>query len=309
LLLIESMKIGIALEGTRSARDLARLAVRVEALGFDSLWAPDHVAYSQPICDPLQVLAACAASTTTIRLGTCVYLPALRHPTLVAKMVASLDWLCDGRFTLGIGIGGEFPAEFAACGVPLAERGARTNESIGILRALWSGQEPPRDGRFFDIPPVSLQPLPAQPGGPPIWVGGRSEAALRRAAWLSDGYLGYFLDAAGLRARMARIRLLREQAPEPARRTARVHCALMAFARVDEDRDRALSVASRRLGALYGSGMESAPSRFGVVGSTSECRERVAALAAAGVDDLLLSPIVDGDLDAQLERFAALQQP
>jgi len=87
------MKLGIALEGIRSASALARLAARVEELGFDSLWTPDHVAYSQPICDPFQVLAIAAAATIRIRLGTAVYLLPLRHPTHVAKMAASLDWL------------------------------------------------------------------------------------------------------------------------------------------------------------------------------------------------------------------------
>src|SRR5882724_1701691 len=134
------MQIGIALEGIRPVAELVRLAARVEALGFDSLWTPDHVVFSQPICDPFQVLAACAGATSRIRLGTCVLLLPLRHPTHVAKQASSLDWLCGGRFTLGIGIGGEFPGEFAACQVPVAERGARTNEAIPILRALWRGE-------------------------------------------------------------------------------------------------------------------------------------------------------------------------
>jgi len=300
------MKIGIALEGARPIQELARLAARVEALGFDSLWAPDHIAFSQPICDPLQVLSACAAATTRIGLGTCVYLLGLRHPTHAAKLTASLDWMSGGRFTLGIGIGGEFPAEFAACEVPLGERGARTNEAIRVVRALWSGTTPP-EGRFFQVPATKLSPAPAQPGGPPIWVGGRSEAALRRTAWLGDGYLGYFLDAAGLRARMARIRELRAQAPDPARRDTPLTCATMVFARIDDDGTRALAVGERRLGALYGSGMESAAGRFGVLGTAAECRERVAGLAEAGVQHLLLSPIVDGDLDTQLERLSALR--
>src|SRR5262245_16089988 len=176
------MKLGIAVEGIRSAGEIARLAARIEQLGFDSLWTPDHVSYSQPICDPFQVLAIAAAATKRIGLGTGVYLLPLRHPTQVAKMAASLDWLCGGRLTLGVGVGGEFAAEFAACEAPRAERDARADESIPILRALWSGEDPPRESRFFHVPPVSLAPPPLQRGGPPIWIGGRSDAALRRAA-------------------------------------------------------------------------------------------------------------------------------
>jgi alkanesulfonate monooxygenase SsuD/methylene tetrahydromethanopterin reductase-like flavin-dependent oxidoreductase (luciferase family) len=130
------MKLGIALEGIRSAAEVARLAARIEELGFDSLWTPDHISYSQPICDPFQVLAITAAATKRIRLGTGVYLLPLRHPTHVAKMAASLDWLCNGRLTLGVGVGGEFAAEFTACEVPRADRDARADESIPILRAL-----------------------------------------------------------------------------------------------------------------------------------------------------------------------------
>jgi len=211
LVLSRPMQIGIALEGIRPMAELVRLAARVEALGFDSLWTADHVVFSQPICDPFQVLAAYASATSTIRLGTCVLLLPLRHPTHVAKQASSLDWMCGGRLTLGIGVGGEFPAEYAACEVPIAERGARTNEAIPILRALWSGEDPPAEGRFFHVPPTKLAPKPAQPAGPPIWIGGRSDAALRRAAWLGDGYLGYFLDAKG-------IRVIRERIPFASRK-------------------------------------------------------------------------------------------
>lgn len=292
------MKLGIALEGIRTIDALAAFAGRVEAAGFDSLWTPDHLSYSQSICDPFQVLSICATATRRIRLGTCVYLLPLRHPAHTAKMAASLDWLSGGRLTLGVGVGGEFPAEFAACEVPVAERGKRANEAIPILRALWRGEAPP-EGAIFRVPQTPIEPRPAQPDGPPIWVGGRSEAALARTAKLADGYLGYFLDAEGIRARMTRIRDL------AAGRA--IACALMAFVRIDPDRESAVARARRKLGSLYGKGTESAAERFGVVGSFDECRDRVAALGDAGVEHLLLSPISDGDLEAQLELVARLR--
>ncbi|MEA2624253.1 MAG: hypothetical protein QOD06_298, partial [Candidatus Binatota bacterium] len=186
-------------------------------------------------------------------------------------------------------------------------RDARADESIPILRALWGGKEPPTTSRFFQIPPISLAPAPIQPGGPPVWIGGRSPAAIRRAAWLGDGYLGYFLDAAGVRKRMARIRELRQEAPSAARRRAPLACALMAFARVDADADRGLRRAQQRLGALYGPETQSTAARFGVVGTLEDCRARVAELAAAGVEHLVLSPIASGEeIDDQLEQLAAI---
>jgi probable F420-dependent oxidoreductase len=294
------MKLGIALEGIRPAAELARLAARIEELGFDSLWTPDHVAYSQPICDPFQVLAIAASATTRIRLGTGVYLLPLRHPTHVAKMAASLDWLCGGRLTLGVGVGGEFAGEFAACEVPRSERDARADESIPILRALWAGVEPPREDRFFHVPQVSLSPPPLQRVGPPIWIGGRSDAALRRAARLGDGYIGYFLDAAGIRSRMERIHAWRGALP--------ITCALVSFTRIEPDGTSALARARRRLGALYGPVAESAAARFGIVGTAETCQARVAEIAAAGVGHLLFSPITDGDdLEEQLEILAGIR--
>jgi probable F420-dependent oxidoreductase len=173
------VQIGLLLGGLADANALAALAAEAEALGFDSLWAGDHIAFPAPILDPLQVLACCASRTQRVRLGTCVYLLALRHPTVVAKMVASLDFISGGRVVFGVGVGGEFPGEFQASGVPVQERGARTNEGIVVLRQLWQGDEASHSGRFFRIDRVRLKPPPVQPGGPPIWIGGRSDAAAR----------------------------------------------------------------------------------------------------------------------------------
>src|ERR1700687_1495517 len=102
------MQIGLLLGGLTTADKLGALAREAEALGFDSLWAGDHIAFPAPILDPLQLLACFASHTQRVRLGTCVYLLPLRHPTVVAKMVASLDFISAGRVIFGIGVGGEF---------------------------------------------------------------------------------------------------------------------------------------------------------------------------------------------------------
>jgi probable F420-dependent oxidoreductase len=177
------------------------------------------------------VLGTYAARTERILLGTGVFLLPLRHPALVAKQAASLDWLSGGRLVLGIGVGGEFPREFEAAGVPLRERGARANEAIPILRALWAGEAPPAGGRFFNVPPTPIEPAPTR-NTLPIWVGGRSEAALRRAAHLADGYIGYLVDAGGFRKRMSRIREMRGEITDAERRDTAFTAALVAFARI-----------------------------------------------------------------------------
>jgi probable F420-dependent oxidoreductase len=295
------MKIGLLLGGLQEAQALGALAAQAEALGFDSLWAGDHIAFPAPILDPLQTLACFAAHTQHVRLGTCVYLLALRHPTVAAKMVASLDFITGGRVIFGIGVGGEFPGEFQACGVPVNERGRRTNEAITVLRRLWQGDEVEHAGRFFRIGPVQLKPAPARPGGPPIWVGGRSEAALRRTARYGDGYVGYLLSPDGFRQRFERIRAL---AAEVGRAEGPIAPALMTFAVVDADRSAALRRAAAALGAMYGRPMESAVERYCIVGPRADCHAAAQRFAAAGVEHLVLTPLAYGD--GALEQIRAL---
>jgi probable F420-dependent oxidoreductase len=296
------MRIGLLLGGLTTAGALGALAAEAEALGFDSLWAGDHVAFPAPILDPLQVLACFASHTQRVQLGTCVYLLPLRHPTVVAKMVSSLDFISGGRVVFGIGVGGEFPGEFQASGVPVNERGPRTNEGIGILRRLWRDEDVEHAGRFFHFTGVRLKPAPVQPGGPPIWIGGRSDAALRRTARLGDGYVGYLLHPEGFGERMDRIRSL---AAKYGRDPGAIAAALMTFAVVDPDRGAAVEQASAILGTMYGRDMRGAAARYCVAGSADDCRQAVQRYAAAGVAHLILTPLAYGDGAAQQIRALA----
>lgn len=165
--------------------DAARLA---ERLGLDGLIAGDHVTFHGFGNDGLTTLTAAASVTERVELKTAVYLLPLRHPVQVALQVAMLDQLSMGRFVLGIGVGGEDPHEFRSCGVDPATRGARTNESIRILKRLWSEDGVSFEGRHFQLDDVTVYPKPFRPV--PIFVGGRSDAAFRRAGRLGDGYTG-----------------------------------------------------------------------------------------------------------------------
>ena len=186
---------------------LARLAPLAEEVGLDSLWTVEHVlvpvgyesAYpysksgrmpgpeSSPIPDPLLPLAFAAAVTRRIRLATGVMILPQRHPAYVAKEMATLDVLSNGRAVLGIG-SGWLAEEFEALGVPFRERGARTDEAIRAIRALWADGAEPFDGKFYRWKAVESNPKPVQRPGIPIVVGGHSEAAARRAARLGDGF-------------------------------------------------------------------------------------------------------------------------
>src|SRR5207248_7959467 len=120
-----------------------------------------------------------------------VFLLALRAPAIAAKVTATLDVLSGGRFIFGVGVGGENPKEFEVCGVPHAERGARVSEAIDVVRTLWRDSPATFKGRFTQFSGVSLDPKPVQKPGPPIWIGGRSDAALARAGRQGDGWASY----------------------------------------------------------------------------------------------------------------------
>src|SRR5262249_35020892 len=164
---------------------------RVEELGYDSVWTAEHILFHGPTADATVMLGALAAKTTRVRIGTAIMLLPLRHPTVAAKAVAYADHLSGGRVLLGIGVGGEFPKEFEATGVPHSERGAPTTAATGVMKPLWTEDHASPHSRFVNFDDVTMRPKPAQPGGPPVIVAGRSEAAVRRAARLGDGYMPY----------------------------------------------------------------------------------------------------------------------
>lgn len=182
-----------AVRGDHDLEQLVEQARRAEALGFDSVWAGDSP-LTRPRADPLLLLSAVAVATCRITLGTAVLLPALRHPILLAHQIATLDRLAGGR--LIVGMGGGFPnrgteAQFTAIGVAFAHRIRRLEESIEAMRQLWSGRAVSFTGRHFDFHDVTLAPVPTRPAGPPIWLAGGGEAALRRVGHLADGWLPY----------------------------------------------------------------------------------------------------------------------
>jgi alkanesulfonate monooxygenase SsuD/methylene tetrahydromethanopterin reductase-like flavin-dependent oxidoreductase (luciferase family) len=134
-----------------SIDELRELVERVDSSGYDSLWCGDHISFPMAILDPLLQLAQAAVVSRRLMFGTSVYLLPLRHPVPVAKQVATLDHLTEGRFIFGVGVGGEFAREYEACGVPLKERGARLGEAIPLLRKLWSGEPVTYEGSFLSV--------------------------------------------------------------------------------------------------------------------------------------------------------------
>ncbi len=196
------MQFGVSIPhygGPLSVDAMRETVQRAESLGYDSAWVGDHVITPQHFLtgigpnfyDAFVVLSHMAAFTRRLRLGTSVIVLPYRSPLVVAKMVATLDALSGGRVILGVGAGNA-PDEFKALGVPEAARGARTNEYLRAMIALWTQEPASFSGRFVEFSGVHFQPRPAQTPHPPIWVGGHSDGALQRAvrfgeAWHSGG--------------------------------------------------------------------------------------------------------------------------
>jgi probable F420-dependent oxidoreductase len=207
------LKIGVKI-GPASERTLKRVAESAERAGFDSVWLSERVAIPldkshpyQPLVDPWIGLAFVAAVTERVTLGTSVSQIALRPPVLMARELATLDRLSEGRLIVGAGAGW-VEEEFTSTAVPFETRGGRLNEFIRLLRHLWTAPEEPWLGKFFSIPAVGLI-KPVTPGGPPIYVGAASSAGLRRAARYSDGFIATALrlsTLAGIKKRLEEMR-------------------------------------------------------------------------------------------------------
>jgi probable F420-dependent oxidoreductase len=195
---------------------IARLAQVAEALGYDSLWTAEHIVlpdlppgqhrYSAdlPIVDSVALLGFLAAQTHTLRLGTGVLLLPQHHPVLLAKQLASLDVLSNGRLFVGVGVG-SVEAEAQAMGVSMRDRGKRADEYLAAMQALWSQPHPSFAGQFVAFSGVNAYPRPQQRPGPPIVVGGLSDGALRRTVEFGSGWYGVRLDLTQTREALARL--------------------------------------------------------------------------------------------------------
>jgi probable F420-dependent oxidoreductase len=278
------------------------VAELAEELGLDSIWAGEHLSFHNPILDIGVALASFAAWTTRIKLGAGIVLLPLRHPSFVAKEMASLDYLSGGRVLLGIGVGGEGAKDFEAAGVPIDERGARADDGIRALRAIFGPAPASFAGRFYRFDEISIAPRACQPDGPPILVAGSRPGALRRAGTLGDGWLPYMLSPRRFREGLE---VVRGHARASGRDADRLLPAIVLFALVDGDGERARREARAHLSSRYG--MEFRPhhiEQLCVVGDPDECVARVREYVEAGVRHFSFNPCAAGsDFLVQCRRI------
>lgn len=288
------MKIGIALPAQTtgvSRRDVLGFAERAERHGLDSLWVLDRLVY--PSLAPLPLLAAAAALTERVRLGTSILLGTLWNPMLLAKEVATIQHLAEGRFILGMAVGAR-DADFHAAGVPMKVRGRRLEEGVGILRRALAGDSVDHQGTAFQIKtgPITLPHSPRTP----IWLGGFAEDAIRRAVRLGDGFIvggrgpQYGRDAVPL------VRKLAAEAGKP-----RFPVTALMYACFDRDVARATKTLGDYITGYYGK-LILDPEKGAICGGTAEAVARIGDYAELGVDTLVIVPVTRDP--EQVDRLA-----
>ena len=283
----------IALGGQHwSLRGLLEYTEQAERMGFMALSANDHLIFPRPWLDGPTALAAILARTGRMALATTVALPVVRGPVALAKSLAALDLLSEGRLVVGVGPGSS-ARDYAAVGIPFEERWKRLEEAVRAMRALWHREGPAFKGEFYSTEGIVLEPYPAQQPGPPIWIGSwGSEAGLRRTARLGDGWLASAYNTIPEAFANARGRLgehLSAAGKDPDRFPNAI--ATMFF-HVTEDRTVARRIIRDVLSPTLNRPEEELSRRL-LIGPAGECAEKLAAYQEAGAQRIYLWPVED----------------
>ncbi len=278
----------------------------IEDLGFDGAWVGDHLACPAPLLDAMGCLTAAAAVTERIALGFSVMLAGLRPPAWTAKQLVTLDALAPGRLRLGVGVGGEFPEEFAAAGVPLARRGRRVDETLEVLPDLLSGRPVSYTGSVIEVeahapndPNHGLSP--AISVMPPIYTAGRGEPALKRAARYADFWMPMWLSPDSIAKRLETLEELASAAGRP-----RPKLASLILVHADADLETGRREADAHLRGQYGMGLDRVEHWTGL-GGPEAIAEELAAYVAVGVEEFILMPL-GGDPLTQIDRLAEVKR-
>lgn len=275
----------------------------VEELGYDSFWTGEHIVYHRPILEAVTVITRAAALTKRIKVGPATQILSLRNPTINAKQLVSLDVMSNGRVLLTVGVGGDYPREFHACGVDIKTRGRRVHESIEIMKKYWTGERFSYDGKIFQLEDVDMLPKPVTPGGPPVWVSGRQDVPMKRAATIGDGWNPYMYTAERSEWSFEKVK---EYAEEAGRELPKdyVFANFIYVALFDSEKE-ARDWGVKEMSYRYDQDFSQLVDKYCAYGPPERVKDHLAKYIEAGCNYLILAPIMPpDDRRDHLERLA-----
>jgi probable F420-dependent oxidoreductase len=276
-------------------QNVLSFAKKCEAMDLHSLWTIDRIAYDN--LEPLTILAAAAGATQRLRLGTSVLLPALRHPALLAKIVATLDFISNGRVTVGVGFGSR-ESDFSAVEVAYAGRGSRAVECIQLMKRLWTEENVTHKGRFFNVQNLTLGPQPVQKPHPPIFTGGSADVALKRAGTWANGFI---CGSSAIPEFPTTWEKIAQYARSAGRNPNEIEKAGLTFMAINDDTAKAVKTLEDYIVRYYGR-LRGDVASTSLVGSGAAVAERIRAFFSRGLDTLIIG-LANPD-PKQLDLFA-----
>lgn len=281
------VRIGITL-GQSLGNDIKPEAIlgfvdHLEALDVDSLWVSDRLVSHAFTFAPITFLSYLAGRLRRMKFGTSTLVLSTRNPVILAKELATLDFISQGRLFPAVGLGSDDAQDFAAVGVNKKERGQRSDEAIVLMRRLWTEENVSFSGKFFSIQDVTITPRPWQKGGPPIWIGGRSQAALRRTGRLGDGWL---VSGASATEVGDGIEAIRGYAADAGRVVPEDHYGVLLPFYFARSADQAYEAAKNSIRLRP----ELSPFDFTALGRAEEVRQRIAQYIDAGASKFVMRP-------------------
>jgi probable F420-dependent oxidoreductase len=274
--------------------NVVNFAKKCEAMGCHSMWTIDRIAYDN--LEPLTILAAAAGATQRIRLGTSVLLGNTRHPAHLAKIIATLDFISNGRITLGLGFGSREP-DYKAVEIPYEHRGARAVEQVQLMKRLWTEENVTHKGKFYNVENLTVGPKPVQKPHPPIWTGGSAETALKRAGTWANGFISGSAAITDFHVTWDKIA---SYAAAAGRNPNEIAKASLAFMAINDDKAKAVKSVEDYTMRYYGR-IRNPVESSSIVGSPDQCIERIHYFLSKGLDTLIIG-VADPD-PRQLDLF------
>jgi len=270
-----------------------------ERWDIDSVWVSDRIAAPRPTLDPIVFMAYLASRMRNMKFGTSALVLPTRNPVVLAKQLATLDFLCKGRLLLVVGIGGDDSRDFDAVGVRKEARGKRGDEAITLMKKLWSEENVSFEGQFHSVRELTLLPRPYQKGGPPIWVGGRSKAAFRRAGRLADGWLASSVTPSEVEAG---IEAIRSHAAEVGREIPDDHYGVLVPFCFAPNADEALKIAGQSIRRRQ----DISPPEYSALGTPEQVQLKLREYVDAGATKFVMRPY--GPTENYIEQVRLLPE-